>query len=397
VWTDWVTHGRRLARRLAIVAAIALAVATAMPGSGGAAQPGADLVLEKAVSNSTPNVGDTITFTVALANAGPLIATNVQVTDLIPAGLSFVAATVSQGSYDPFSGLWSVGTALPGLPQTLQLTATVASPKAQKNKAKILHSDQPDPRKSNNSASVTETPQQADLGLTKKVSDRMPNVGDQVTFTVTLSNKGPDAATNARVVDVLPAGLTLMAATPSQGTYASFSGLWTVGTVIKTTPQTLQLLVLVVSPNAMTNTAVISHSDQFDRRTGNNVASAAVTPQNAELAITKKVDNTTPAVGSLVTFTVTLKNNGPSAATNVEVADFLPAGLVLVSAKPSHGTYSSGFWAVGTVKNRKTVTLRIVADVVSPTVSTNTATISHSDQFDPVTLNNSASATIVPQ
>jgi uncharacterized repeat protein (TIGR01451 family) len=354
-------------------------------------------MLVKAVSNSTPNVGDTITFTVTLTNAGPLTATNVQVSDLIPAGLSFVAATPSQGVYDVVSGIWTVGTVTSIAPQTLQLTAQVASPKAQKNKAKISHSDQSDPRKSNNSASATETPQQAELGLMKKVSNPKPNVGDVVAFTVTLSNKGPDAATNAQVFDVLPPGLSFLAATPSQGTYDSTSGLWSVGTLTKTTPQTLQLVVRVVSPNASTNTAVVSHSDQFDRRTSNNVASVTVTPQLAELAITKKVDNTTPAVGSLVMFTVALTNNGPSAATSVGVADFLPAGLVFVSARPSQGTYTSGVWAVGTVKNRKTVTLRVVALVSSPTVSTNTATINHSDQFDPITLNNSASATIVPQ
>jgi uncharacterized repeat protein (TIGR01451 family) len=263
--------------------AIALAVAATMPGSSGsrvlASQPGADLVLAKTVSNSTPNVGDTITFTVTLTNAGPLTATNVQVCDLLPPGLSFVSAAPSQGAYDPGSGLWTVGTVTSITPQTLQLTATVVSPNKQKNKAKISHTDQPDANKSNNSASATETPQQADLGVTKNVSNPKPNVGDVVAFAVTLSNKGPDAATNTQVFDLLPPGLSFVAAAPSQGVYDPGSGLWTVGTVTKTTPQTLQLFARIVSPNAGTNTAVISHSDQFDRRTRNNVASATVTPR----------------------------------------------------------------------------------------------------------------------
>ena len=284
-------------------------------------------------------------------------------------------------------------------PQTLQVGAVVVSPKARKNKAKISHADQVDPHKSNNSASATETPQQADLGLAETVSNPTPNLGDAVAFTVTLSNKGPDAATSVQVSDLLPAGLAFVSATPSQGVYDPGSGQWTVGTVTSTTPQTLQLIATVVSPGARTNTAAISHADQFDRRTRNNIAAATETPQQADLAIAKRVDDQTPSVGNTVTFTVALSDNGPSAATGVGVSDLLPAGLVFVSAKPSQGTYSSGsgLWTVGTVKKKKTVTLRVVATVVSPNPKTNTATIVNADQFDPNTFNNAGSVTIVPQ
>ena len=286
-----------------------------------------------------------------------------------------------------------------GASQTLLVGATVVSPKRQKNKAKISHADQVDPHKSNNSASATETPQQADLGLAKTVSNRTPNVGDVVAFTVTLSNKGPDAATNVQVSDPLPAGLVFMSATPSQGAYDSGSGLWTVGTVTSTMQQTLQLIATVVSPSARTNTAAISHADQFDRKTRNNSAGVTETPQVADLAIAKMVDDPTPTVGETVTFTVALSNNGPSAATSVRVSDQLPAGLTFVSAKTSQGAYSSGsgVWTVGTVKTKKTVALRVVATVVSPNPQTNMATISNSDQFDPNTFNNAGSVIIVPQ
>jgi uncharacterized repeat protein (TIGR01451 family) len=49
------------------------------------------------------------------------------------------------------------------------------------------------------------------------VSNPKPNVGDVVAFAVTLSNKGPDAATNTQVFDLLPPGLSFVAAAPSQG------------------------------------------------------------------------------------------------------------------------------------------------------------------------------------
>src|SRR5205823_3473272 len=101
----------------------------------------------------------------------------------------------------------------------LTINARVVSATAQTNTTSIGHADQFDPVTANNSASVTETPQQADLALAKTVSTATPNVGDTITFTVTLSDLGPNAANNVQVTDLLPAGLTFITATPSRGVY----------------------------------------------------------------------------------------------------------------------------------------------------------------------------------
>ena len=71
----------------------------------------------------------------------------------------------------------------------------MVSPAPQTNTATISGADQFDPDTGNNTASATETPQQADLALTKTVSNPTPNVGDTITFTVTLTNNGPTTAT----------------------------------------------------------------------------------------------------------------------------------------------------------------------------------------------------------
>ncbi len=358
----------------------------------------ADLAVSKLVSNPSPNVGDLVTFVVVLTDNGPGTATGVQVTDLLPVGLTFVSATPSQGTYTTGTGLWDVGTVTTGTPQTLTIQATVASASAQTNAALISHADQFDPNPANNTAFATETPLQADLAVTKAVSDSTPNVGDTVTFTVTLIDGGPGTATGVQVTDLLPAGLTFVSATPSQGTYAAGTGLWDVGTVAPGTPQTLVLAATVVSPDPRTNTATVSHVDQFDPNLGDNTASVTETPQQADLAVTKAVSDSTPNVGDIVTFTVTLTDNGPDAATNVQVADLLPAGLTFVSATPSQGTYdaATGVWTIGTVTTGTPQTLTIQATVASPNPLSNTATITRSDQFDSNTGNNSASATVEP-
>ena len=360
----------------------------------------ADLFLTKAVDNSAPNVGDTITYTVTVGDHGPDSATNVAVADLLPAGVTFVSADPSRGSYDSVTGTWTVGTVDPSTAQTLIIRATVTGPNPSTNRATISHADQFDPNATNNTASVLVTPQQADLELAKSVSDPTPNVGDTTSYTVTLTDNGPDAATNARVTDLLPAGLIVrLGRRPARGRTTPTTGLWTVGTVNVGSPATLVVRATVTTASPHTNTAAITHSDQFDPNTANNTASVTQTPQQADLALTKTISDPTPNVGDIVTYTVTLTNNGPDSATKAQVTDLLPAGVSFVTATPSQGAYdpATGLWTAGVIVVGAPQTLMIEAMVVSPSQSTNTATITHADQFDPNTANNTASATQTPQ
>jgi len=109
-----------------------------------------DLAISKTVDDPTPSVGDTVTFTLTIANTGSSPATNVAVSDVLPAGLLFVSATPSQGAYVIGTGIWTVGTVDPASPQTLVIQAEVISPGPQVNTATITHSDQLDPNPSNN-------------------------------------------------------------------------------------------------------------------------------------------------------------------------------------------------------------------------------------------------------
>ena len=90
----------------------------------------------------------------------------------------------------------------------------------------------------------------------------------------------------------------------------------------------------------------------YDPDLANNGSATTVTVvQRADLAAAKAVDKSTASVGDVLTYTVTISNNGPSAATGVEATDVLPAALQLVSATPSTGTYDAtgGTWTIGTL------------------------------------------------
>ncbi len=151
---------------------------------------------------------------VRLGNLGPSDATNVVITDLLPAGLTFVSATPSAGTYVSGTGAWSLASVPSGSSTTLAIVATLAQPGLLTNTASRTASDQADPVIGNNAAQATVNQQSADVRVAKTVSNSAPLPGDVVTFTVTTTNLGPQAATGVQITDVLPLGLTLVSATP---------------------------------------------------------------------------------------------------------------------------------------------------------------------------------------
>ncbi|HVN76265.1 MAG TPA: choice-of-anchor J domain-containing protein [Thermoanaerobaculaceae bacterium] len=119
-------------------------------------------------------------------------------------------------------------------------------------------------------------PLPVDLSIAKTVDNAAPESGATVTFTVTVTNNSTIAATGVAVTDLLPPGLVFVSATPSQGSYDSGTGVWTVGEVDPGTPQTLLLQATVTAPGQLTNTATITAADQADPDTTNNSASVSL-------------------------------------------------------------------------------------------------------------------------
>jgi uncharacterized repeat protein (TIGR01451 family) len=129
---------------------------------GTAAPMAADIAITKMVSNSTPNVGVNVIFTITATNNGPNNATGVQVTDSLPVGLTFVSAAPSGvTTYDSGTGVWNVGALANGSNARLAITATVTATTATTNTATKTAEDQLDPMAGNNSASATVTGQVA--------------------------------------------------------------------------------------------------------------------------------------------------------------------------------------------------------------------------------------------
>jgi uncharacterized repeat protein (TIGR01451 family) len=250
---------------------------------------GADLSLIKSVDNADPNEGDTIVYTITLTNGGPSDATGVQVTDALPAGLTY-ASDNGAGAYSSATNVWTVSSLTNGASVTVAITATVDAGTAGTmiaNTAEVTAAGQPDPDSTPNNhdpneddqSSVSITVQSADLVVDKTVDNPTPNEGDTIVYTIIITNDGPSDATGVTLTDLLPVGVTYVSDN-SGGAYDGAMGVWTVGSIAVGDIAVLEITATVDAGTAgttITNTAEVTTSDQPDPDDTNNRDSADIT------------------------------------------------------------------------------------------------------------------------
>jgi len=90
----------------------------------------ADVGVSMAIDTTQATLGDTVEVTVVVTNAGPLAATGARVGTTVPAALTRLSSTETVGSFDPGTGVWSLGDLAPGASETLRIVyeVTVGTP-----------------------------------------------------------------------------------------------------------------------------------------------------------------------------------------------------------------------------------------------------------------------------
>ncbi|HZX08670.1 DUF7507 domain-containing protein, partial [Kribbella sp.] len=369
----------------------------------------ADLALVKSVEPAAPAPGESVVFTLAVKNNGPSDAEQVRIADAVPAGFTITGV---QSTASCTTAARDVNCSLPrlaaGASVAVRIAATLDSGYqggALTNTAKTV-SDTPDPNESNNSDSVTITPAapKADVVVTKTTVTKPVVAGEPITYQIKVHNTGPSDAQAVHLSDDVPSALTDVTADTSAGSCTVSSGQVTCPLGDLPVGQTAIVTVTgIVSPKALgelTNSAS-AESTTPDPDTSNNTGRTTHTVKtSADLAITKTAQPVPVHAGQPVTYTLTVTNNGPSAAQSATVTDPVPAPLQYVSSKSSAGTCTEASGtvtcAVGTVAPGDTVTVTVVANVPSgtpPNDLKNTATVS-SPTPDPVDSNNQATYTI---
>ncbi|MEZ4913957.1 MAG: DUF11 domain-containing protein [Chitinophagales bacterium] len=263
-----------------------------------------DLQLIKTVNNATPNVGETVTFTITVHNNGPDDATGVAVTDTIPNGYTNIQSISGAGSLSGNNITWSGLSIANGADAVLTFMAEIAAPLngvTYVNISEITASSNIDPDSTPNDNTETSgdigsvdndgtqditdqddvddalvTPLQSDLSLVKTVSASTVNVNDVVTFTITVHNAGPDTATNITVKDVVPLGYTNITSITPSGSLTGQTINWNIASLAVGADAVLSFQSTVTATDSYINIAEIIAVDQFDPDSSpnNNVATS---------------------------------------------------------------------------------------------------------------------------
>ena len=367
----------------------------------------ADLVVSKTGPPSAV-AGNQVVYTITLTNNGPSDAQNVTLSDPLPSGTKFVSQ--SQGTGTHFSLSQSGGTITDtastlkaGASQTFTVTAQIKSdtPASTLSNTATVTTDTTDPNLPTNgtSTAMTTVTTQADL-VVVKTGTPAAIAGNQVVYTITLTNNGPSDAQNVTLTDPLPTGTAFVS--QSQGTGTHFMLSHSGGTITDTAAtlkagdsQTFMVTAQVKSDTpastlSNTATATTDTTDPNLPTNGTSTAMTSVTTQ-ADVVVTK-TGPTTAIAGNEIVYTVVVANNGPSDAQNVVLSDPLPAGTTFVSQSQSGGNHfdltHSGTTITDTASTLKAggsqtiiVTAQIKSDTPASTLS-NTATAT-TDTTDP--------------
>jgi uncharacterized repeat protein (TIGR01451 family) len=407
----------------------------------------ADLQVVNTSSAATTVAGTQVTMTAVVSNIGPSAA----------AGLAFTEDTANNypanSVHATFVSLaapagWSCVTPPVGGTGTITCTATSLAVNGTATFPVILSvpaaapvgtllsgianitSTTPDPNTGNNistATTVVASSGQSDLAVASAAVPSTVTQGNNITYTQTVTNNGPAAATVATFTDTIPAGTTLVSFTPPANWTCNTIPVGGTGTITCTLniaqnipvngsvsfPLVVKVNLSTAAGTTITNTANINVpcSSASDPNCTNNTASTNIvvaSPTQADVSIVKSAAPEPVTLNTNLTYTLVVSNNGPAVAQNVSLSDNIPSTTTYVSSFTPQGSCSTTAISVASpypstlqlnctigsigVGAQVVVTVNVTAATFSSgSLTTNTATVTSSTS-DPNPANNTSSA-----
>ncbi|MGE6499583.1 DUF7507 domain-containing protein [Bacillus wiedmannii] len=356
----------------------------------------ADINGTKSVNKLFTDFGETLTYSIALANIGNIAATNVIYTDPIPSGTTFIPGSVTvngvtQAGANPANGIF-IGTIAANSTTTVSFQVFVPSI-PQTNP--ILNSgtttyqyipvpNQPAVSGTDTTNIVSTQVNNATVTMTKAVDKNFADIGDTLTYTVSFTGTGNTNANNVIFTDIIPTGTTFVlnsltidgttqvGANPANGV--------NVGSIPTGTTKNVSFQVVVntiPASNVVSNGSSASYQytvNPSQSPVTKNISSNLVSTQinNANLTLTKSTNKQFATIGETISYTILITNSGNTAATNVQLTDPLPNGTILTPGTVTlngvlQNVNSLVALPIGTIPGGATFTLSFQVTVINIT------------------------------
>ncbi|MCC2496832.1 DUF11 domain-containing protein, partial [Bacillus cereus] len=308
----------------------------------------------KTANTAFANIGDTITYTVSIQNNGNTNATNVNFSDPVPTGTTFVENSFAvNGSTipgaNPNNGV-NIGTVSAGssLTVTFQVIVTSTPPSNPiTNVASIQYAFIVDPASppvtgTINSNSASTQINNATVTTVLQANRSIVSIGDVITYTATLTNTGNFPANSVLLINGVPEGalfvpnsvtlngISLPDASPTLGIPVGIIAPGDSATI------TFQFLASSIPPQgAIINQALTSYTYIVDpsqppvtATSSSNTVNTAVV--DASLSVIKSTDSLVQSTDGIITYTVVVQNNGNTTANTVTLTDLVPEGTAFI-------------------------------------------------------------------
>ena len=387
-----------------------------------------DLSVGETAAPNPVATGANITYTETVTNNTASDAGGATLTQTTPAGTLFRSVTAPAnwtcGTRPPVGGTGSIictaNANFPGSSNAVFTVVVSVSPEAAvgstiTNSVTVSETGT-DPNPGNDTATASVQVQGADLSMTQVASATAIAPGATITYTETVTNAGPNAATNAVLYQQTPVNTTFASITPPAGwTCGTQPGVGGTGTVLCTAnaamnPSTTTgnfVYVVTVNAAAAAGTSIVNSADVTSQTSDSNASNNATTTSvlveitgDADLSLAMSAQPTPVFISSNLTYTIQIQDLGLSNTADGTLTDTLPAGTTFVSASSTQGTCSGTTTVtctLGAITRGTTITVAVtLTTAATPGTLTNTASVS-SSTTDPVAANNSAAILTVVQ
>jgi uncharacterized repeat protein (TIGR01451 family) len=180
----------------------------------------------------------------------------------------------------------------------------------------------------------------ANLSLAMTAAPDPVLAGENLTYTITVENHGPETATGVTVTNMIPAGAQLISTTVSQGSISQIENVVfaNLGIMTNGARATVTIVISAASAGVIFHTANVG-GNEVDLNLANNGASTLTSIQNpsADLSLSLAVEPDSVLVGSNIVYSISVTNHGPHTAPAVVLTNLLPAKVSFNSVTTSQG------------------------------------------------------------